>query len=85
MALIRAVERTVAVSRIVLVVGSADAGEVKIVFVVDSAAVDEVGVSLKLVVPIVDAVDEPEPLPGTGGAVRVSVIETEVVDSDDLW
>ena len=76
-----------AVLRIVLGAGSADVGEVEIVVVVDSAAVDEVGVSLELVVPIVDAVDEPEPLPGTGtgGAVRVSVIETEVVESDGLW
>ena len=75
----------VAVERIVLVVGSVDAGEVEIVVAVESAVVDEVGVSLELAVPIVDEVRTVETLSGTGSAVRVSVIETELVDSDGLW
>ena len=74
----------VVVESIVLVTESSDAGEVKTALVVDSAAVKEVLVSLKLVVHIVGEVDEIQTLPTIGGSVKVSVIDTGSTDSVGL-
>ena len=66
----------VVVEKIVLVTESADAEEGSTALVVDSAAVEKVLVSIKLVVQIVGEVDEIETLPNIGGVVKVSVIDT---------